>query len=174
MTVTRTWTGSPPQPNTPMDVVLTADTMHALLPMPASVFAFLAAIDNPRSSLREMAVAASHDTGLTAHLLRISNSAAFGMKRQIGNVGEAIRIIGTDQARLLALSWGITRGQHSALLLYGLRQHEFFKHSETVATLTAVIARETRYRPSARHTAPGCCTTSASSCSTVSPVGPAM
>ncbi len=143
--MTRPWPGSTPSPQQPMDVVLTADTLQALLPMPATVFAFLAAIDNPRASLREMTVAASHDTGLTAHLLRIANSAAYGMNRQIGNVGEAIRIVGTDQARLLALSWGITRGQQSALVLYDLRRNSFVHHSETVATLTSVIAREFRY-----------------------------
>jgi len=113
--------------------------------MPASVFSFLAAIDNPSASLREMAGAASHDAGLTAHLLRIANSAAYGMKRQVGNVGEAIRIVGTDQARLLALSWGITRGQNSSLPLYDLRRNAFVRHSESVAMLTAVVARQCRY-----------------------------
>jgi HD-like signal output (HDOD) protein len=47
------------------------------------------------------------DPSLTARLLRLANSASFGLSRKIGSLDEAVALIGMSQVRALALSAGL-------------------------------------------------------------------
>ena len=72
----------------------------------------------------------------------------YGMRRRIGDIGDALTIMGESQARVLVLSWGLSRLGQTPVDIYGLQRGAFVRHSETVATLTTAIARDRSY-PSA-------------------------
>jgi HD-like signal output (HDOD) protein len=63
-------------------------------------------INDPRSSTTDVAEVISNDTDLTARLLRIVNSAFYGIHSKIDTISRAVTIIGSNQ--LLSLAMGVT------------------------------------------------------------------
>ncbi len=62
------------------------------------------AVEDPRSSMRDIAQIISTDQSLSARLLRLVNSAFFGFPTKIDTISHAVTIIGTKQLRDLALA----------------------------------------------------------------------
>ncbi len=131
--------------NPPAPFQITKKTLQSLAPLPATAVQLLALLDQPDTSLRKIADVASRDVGIAAAMLRMANSPIFGMRGRVGSIGEAIRLIGTAQARLLVLTWGVAQAGQKELWLYGLPSGAFLRHSELVATLSMAIAREVQY-----------------------------
>jgi putative nucleotidyltransferase with HDIG domain len=67
------------------------------------------AINNPRSSLKEIANIISEDQGLAARLLKLANSPFYGFPAKIEKINQAITLIGTQQLTELALGTTVMR-----------------------------------------------------------------
>jgi len=67
------------------------------------------AVNNPRSSTKDISDIISGDPNLTARLLRLVNSAFYGFQSKIDTVSRAVAIVGTQQIRDLALATSVTR-----------------------------------------------------------------
>lgn len=67
------------------------------------------AINNPRSSIIDIARLISEDQGLTAHLLKLANSPLYGFPSRIETINQAIAILGTQQIRDLALAASVLK-----------------------------------------------------------------
>lgn len=75
--------------------------------LPAVVQKVLALSEDPNCEVRELAQVVTADPNLTAQLLRVVNSAAFGGARKISNASEAIGRIGIKGLRNVALATAI-------------------------------------------------------------------
>ncbi len=104
----------------------------------------LCLLDDPDASLRTIASAASRDVALTARMLRLANSAHFGLARTVGDVATALQVIGLMQTRQLVLASGVM-DMTRHLSFYGLTDRAFRQHSERVATLAMVVAHRVQY-----------------------------
>jgi HD-like signal output (HDOD) protein len=62
---------------------------------------------HPRSGAADIAKVIGDDSGLTARLLRVVNSAFFGFPQQVHDVSQAVRVVGTTQIRDLALATSV-------------------------------------------------------------------
>ncbi len=62
------------------------------------------AVNNPRMSIADIGKIISEDTGLSARLLKIANSALYGYPTKIETISRAVTVIGTQQLRDLALA----------------------------------------------------------------------
>lgn len=92
-----------PRPVT-LEAVLREDMRFGTLP---SVFHRLVEVVNdPRSSAADAAEIISKDTDLSARLLRIANSAYYGLRARIETITRAVSIIGTNQ--LVSLAMGVS------------------------------------------------------------------
>src|SRR5579871_935709 len=112
---------------------LSTMTLEELAPLPATVTRLLPLLDNPEVSLHRLAVVLAHEIGLSATVLRVANSAVYGMSQQVGTVYKALHIIGLKQARLLVITGGVAQAARSGLPIYGLGPGDLLKHSELVA-----------------------------------------
>jgi len=65
------------------------------------------AVNNPRSSIKDISDIISGDPGLTARLLRLVNSAFYGFPSKIETVSRALLMVGTQQMRDLALATSV-------------------------------------------------------------------
>lgn len=74
-----------------------------LVTLPAVYLRARERIDDPDSSLGEVAEVIGQDPAMTARLLRIANSAFFGFAARIETVGRAVNILGTQQVHDLCL-----------------------------------------------------------------------
>ena len=60
-------------------------------------------LDNERASIAEIRNLIAEDPALTAKLLRLANSAQFGLSRGVGTLDEAIAMVGIARVRCLSL-----------------------------------------------------------------------
>lgn len=128
-----------------MDSRITKKMLQALAPLPDTAMRLLALLDDPDVPLREIANVAVRDVGISATMLRMANSSMFGLRGRVGSIGDALRVIGTAQTRLLVLASGISQAAQKELPLYGLASGDFMKHSELVANVTMYVAHEVSY-----------------------------
>lgn len=97
------------------------------------------AVNSPRSSVSEIARVISEDSGLTARLLMLVNSAYFSLPERVESIMQAISIVGTQQLRDLALATSVVRmfkGIPSDLI----DMERFWKHSIGVGIAARTLA----------------------------------
>jgi HD-like signal output (HDOD) protein len=124
---------------------ITKKMLRALAPLPDTAIQLLALVNDPDVSLRKVAEVAVRDAGISASLLRMANSAVFGLRGKVGSISDALRVIGMEQARYLILASGVSQTAQRELPLYHLPANAFMRHSELTANLTMAIALEARY-----------------------------
>lgn len=82
--------------------------------------------------------AISRDPALTAKLLRLANSARFGLPRQVASLDEAIAMVGINQVRTLAMAACLS-GSFEAVR--GVDSHAFWQESMAIAGYAQWLAR---------------------------------
>lgn len=102
------------------------------------------AAEDERSAAMDLATVISSDQVLTARLLKLSNSAYYGHARRIGNVREAVILLGVRTIRSVAISSGIIEALNIPEPGHAFDQDLFWAHSVNVALVAEAIARETR------------------------------
>lgn len=103
----------------------------------------VAVINHPRSGAADVARVLSEDTGLTARLLRLVNSALFSFPQRIGTVTHAVRVVGTAQVRDLALATSIMSAFKN-LPAELVDMDSFWRHSLACGIAARVLASHRR------------------------------
>jgi EAL and modified HD-GYP domain-containing signal transduction protein len=67
----------------------------------------LAALSRPDASINTIEDLIKHEASLAFRVLRCINSAAFGIRREIRSIRQALVLLGLDQVRKWALVWGL-------------------------------------------------------------------
>ena len=75
--------------------------------IPRAVHEVLGLLDKPQVTIGELADALSHDPVLSAKVLRLANSAYFGVQREVDTVESAALLIGVDSIRTMVLASGM-------------------------------------------------------------------
>jgi putative nucleotidyltransferase with HDIG domain len=113
------------------------------LPTPPVVFSRInESISNPNSSAYQIASIISEDPAMSAKILRLSNSAFYGVRNEITSVKQAIITIGLEAIRSLVLSSSVFDA-FKANPDFAQQQDDFWRHSLAVASACRVIARRT-------------------------------
>ena len=96
-------------------------------------------LGKPATPASEIAKLISFDPGLTSRVLRMVNSAAYGMNRQVSSIQHGIMILGFNTVRGLVLSASMFKIFDKANSGKGLDHQAFWQHS----LLCAMLARRT-------------------------------
>lgn len=99
-------------------------------------------INDPRSSAKDLKELIEIDPPLTAKVLRLANSAYYAPRRRIGEIDQAIIIIGFDAVKELALSQKVCEIFNKDIRVSGYSRAELWKHSIAVALLGKMIYRK--------------------------------
>jgi len=128
--------------------VLTLDQLVAcvqeLPALPEAAQKVFRMTEDPNVSTREIGSVISSDIALTTRLLRIANSAYYGIPRMVGTISEAVVILGIQALRNLALAaatFDLMKGEFAG---YGLRAGELWRHSVLCALSAQIIAKKTQ------------------------------
>ncbi len=84
-------------------LVKAIERLPSLDPIVAEV---LTLVSNPETPPRELSNVIAHDIGLSTRILKLSNSAMFGLPRQIGSLEQAIVLLGYNEIRNLVILAG--------------------------------------------------------------------
>jgi putative nucleotidyltransferase with HDIG domain len=96
-------------------------------------------INDPLSSLEDIAEILMGDAGLSARLLRLANSAMYSFPSKIDTITRAITIIGTNQLRDLALATSVIT-LFKDIDQTKIDMESFWRHSIAVGIASRVIA----------------------------------
>jgi putative nucleotidyltransferase with HDIG domain len=114
------------------------ERLRELPTLPAVVRRIAQALDRPDADLGEVAGLIESDQVLTAHLLRLANSAFYGVSGQIGSVSRALTILGTAITR--SLLYGVS------VLDLRIDLAGFWEHSIGTAVASGALAKHLRLR----------------------------
>ena len=120
--------------------------VQSLPPLPAAVERLCAMANDPETDIREMSRVISMDQALTARILRVANSAFYGLSRRVSTVTQAIMIVGFMGIRNLALSVTLLDFMDRVDRDSPLDGEQFWKHTLAVASLARLLALRLRLR----------------------------
>ena len=111
--------------------------INTLTPIPPVATQIIALVEDDNSSMSDIADLIIYDPSLTASLLKICNSAHFGLARRVDSVRDAITLLGLDQIVELVFLNATAENFRDKPDGYGLGEGELWQH----AVLSAYVAK---------------------------------
>ena len=121
------------------DIINGIDTLN---PIPPVAMQIMALAEDENSSTSDIADLIAHDPSITASLLKICNSAFFGLSRKVESVRDAISLLGLDQVVELILLNGTAENFKDEPDGYGLGEGELWHHAVLSAHVAKVLAEK--------------------------------
>jgi HD-like signal output (HDOD) protein len=109
--------------------------------LPTVVLQVVQATEKETATTTEIESMLMADAAITTKLLKVVNSAYFGLPRQIVNVNQTIAILGMHQVRNLVMSIGVLNSLSSPSPRIMETQKAFWQHSFASATCAEAIAK---------------------------------
>ena len=110
--------------------------------LPQFVIDTLKKLDDPKSSAQDVADKLSRDEGLVLRILRLANSAYYGLPRRITGVSEAISLLGFKTVKSIVLAASVYKFMDGSFTGYALDRGELWKHSLSVAFASRYLAKK--------------------------------
>jgi len=116
------------------------------LPTPPIVFHQIEkVINNPEVSAGQVAAVLSEDPAMSVKVLKLTNSAFYGLSREIDSVKQAVVIVGLEAIKNLVLSASVLdmfKGKNIDQEF----QEKFWRHSLATAVCSRIVAQKARRR----------------------------
>lgn len=125
--------------NAQQDIISRVGTLP---PLPDTAVKLMEVINDPSSSVDEIVEVIRYDQAVTADVLKLCNSAYFGLSRSITSLNEAMLRLGTVKVLQLVMS------VHTSSILaneqrgYGLDPGVLWRHSVAVALAASIVAQK--------------------------------
>ncbi len=100
-------------------------------------------VEDPDSTMSDIARAVSQDPSFTVRMLRVANSPLYGFSSTIDTVDKAVSVIGTSQIRNLALSMSVAN-TFAGLPNNLVTMDNFWRHSLYCALIARILAKQAR------------------------------
>lgn len=124
-----------------VEILNRLEEVTRLTPLPQIAAQVLAISEDPRSSAGQLAEIVQMDPVITANVLKLVNSAYYGYRREIGNIQQAIVVLGFDEVKNITVAASLSQGLdiEGSRLFQG---REFWLHSLAAATIASAIAKK--------------------------------
>jgi HD-like signal output (HDOD) protein len=110
--------------------------------LPTTVAKVLEVCNNPQTSPADLNHVISLDPVLVGRVLKLINSAYYGLGQQVTNLVRAIIMLGINTVKNLALSTAVLGNLSTKKDLQGLNIEGFWRHSLCVGVAAKIIARK--------------------------------
>jgi putative nucleotidyltransferase with HDIG domain len=114
-------------------------SIQTLPPFPATIQKVMALAGDPDSSLTELVAVVRFDQAITANILRICNSAYFGLRRPVDNVNDAIMYMGKKNVLRAVMTAGLSR-YFRTQKGYDVKGGDLWEHAVAVALMAQICA----------------------------------
>ena len=115
-----------------------------LKPIPPVATRILVLAEDINSSLSEIADLIIHDATITANVLKLCNSAYFGLPRKVESVYDAITLLGLDHVVDLVLMNSLSCNFRQGKDGYGLGEGELWRHAVLSAHVVKMLVEYVR------------------------------
>ena len=107
--------------------------------MPATSAKLLKMLKNPESSAAQIEEILKYDPGLTANILKLTNSAYFGIPTKVSSVKQAIILLGWKRLLQLVMTMCMSTVMKKPLPGYDLPHGELWRHSVAVSVAAELV-----------------------------------
>lgn len=109
-------------------------------PVPQVIHQLMDLADDPDVPTEEITELILYEPVVTANLLKLSNSAAFGFKKRVESVHDAVVLMGLKRVVEMVLLNSVSRSLTAAQEGYGLEEGQLWKQSVACALMASAIA----------------------------------
>lgn len=118
------------------------EDMDLLEPMAPAAHRILQIAADPKSSIGDLVEVIQYDQALTANLLRICNSAGFGLRREINSVKQAAAYLGMEKVACLVMIGHSSANLRQAQEGYDLHEGDLWRFSVASALVSQELAEK--------------------------------
>ncbi len=115
--------------------------IESLPSLPKLYLELMEELESPDTSIRRVGEIISRDVSMTAKILKLVNSAYFGLPRHVNSPMEAVNFLGLDTVKAMVLSAQVF-AKYEEKKIKGLSLEELFNHSMQVGVLAKRILQE--------------------------------
>jgi putative nucleotidyltransferase with HDIG domain len=119
-----------------------ASSLKSFPSMPGAAVRLLALIDDPDMSVSQIEDILKHDAGLTANILKLANSAYFGIPSKVGSVRQAVLILGLKRLIQMVIASCVSAIMDKPVPGYDLPPGELWRHSIAVSVAAEGLVKE--------------------------------
>ncbi|MGB2984490.1 MAG: HDOD domain-containing protein [Phycisphaerae bacterium] len=120
------------------DIVSQVDSLP---PLPDTALKLMNVMNDPRSAVDDIVEAIRYDQAVTGEVLRLCNSAYFGLSRKVTSLNDAMVCLGTVKVLQLVMSVYTDSVLSREQKGYGLEPGVLWKHSVAVALASSLFAQ---------------------------------
>lgn len=129
---------------TPEKLQQLVQTIRDLPALPEVVVRVMRMAEDPRSDAQAIARVIATDQAMAARVLKLANSAFYGLPRRVGTLSEAVVILGFRTIKNLAIAASTFELLNREIAGYWLQRGELWRHSLACAIGAQLIARRAR------------------------------
>ncbi|MCE9595810.1 MAG: HDOD domain-containing protein, partial [Planctomycetes bacterium] len=121
------------------DVIAKVATIATL---PETTSRIVTIVEDPRSSAAQLHKIVAHDPALVSRILKVVNSAFYGLPGQIGTVDRAIVLLGLNAVKNIAVAASMGQLFRAAPLCDGYSARDLWTHCVSVAVTAREFAKQ--------------------------------
>jgi len=125
-----------------MEATKVASAIKSFPGMPGTAVRLLALIDDPAMRVSQIEEILRHDPGLTANVLRLANSAYFGIPSKVGSIRQAVILLGLKRLIQMVIAACVSAIMDKPVPGYDLPPGELWRHSIAVSVAAEGLVKE--------------------------------
>ena len=124
------------------------EDVSAFPSMPKAAVKLRSLLSKEDASVDDIEKILRHDPGLAANVLRLANSAFFGMPSKVTPLKQAVVLLGIKRFSKIAFGACMTKTMNAGVDGYGLSPGELWLHSIAVSTTAEALAKNRKFAES--------------------------
>ncbi|CAN5680864.1 HDOD domain-containing protein [soil metagenome] len=108
--------------------------------LPEITLKIIQLVEDPTSTAQDLNNVIAKDPALCTRILKVVNSAFYGLPGQIGSINRAIVLLGLNAVKNIAIAASLSKLFKGGQLTPGFSAKDLWTHSITVATATKLVA----------------------------------
>lgn len=118
------------------------ETINFLPPLPTVVSELMAALDGDSFNIASIGKIISRDPSMAMNVLKIANSAFYGLPQRVTTVDHAVSMLGSREITYLCVSCGASQSLKPPKGVETVDLHRFWKHSVATGSIAKILAQK--------------------------------
>jgi putative nucleotidyltransferase with HDIG domain len=123
-------------------ILSTIQEISHIATLPEVTLKIIRIVEDPESSAQDLNKVITNDPALGARILKVVNSAFYGLPGQIGSINRAIVLLGLNAVKNIAIAASLAKLFRGGQICPQFTAKDLWQHSIAVATSTQLLAKE--------------------------------
>ena len=128
----------------PDEILKKLDSIKDIPTLPTIIFELNELLQDPNTPITEISDIIEKDQAMSLRVLKLVNSAFYGIHKEVNDIGNAIVLLGFNTVRNAIVSLGVINSFSGIKSLEGFDISDFWKHSLAVAVVSKSLAGKTK------------------------------